>query len=187
MLLNEEFRSLITALGTGIGESFTLKSLKYHKVIILSDADQDGAHIRAILLTFFYRYMKELITAGHVYIGMPPLYRVAKGSKIWYAYDDKELAKMTKEAGKGYLLQRYKGLGEMNPEQLWATTMDPGQRKLMQVTIDDAAQAEKLVTVLMGDKVEPRRDYISLYADFNRQDNFELPEGQFNPMAIKSK
>ncbi len=178
VLLNEEFRSLITALGTSIDEGFNLANLKYHKVIILSDADQDGAHIRAILLTFFFRYMKELITAGHVYIGMPPLYKVQKGSKVWYAYDDKELAKMTKEAGKGYLLQRYKGLGEMNPEQLWATTMDPAQRKLMQVSIDDAAQADRLVTILMGDKVEPRRDYIAEHADFNRQDSFELPPEQ---------
>lgn len=178
VLSNEEFRSLITALGTGIDENFTLSTLKYHKVIILSDADQDGAHIRAILLTFFFRYMKDLITAGHVYIGMPPLYKVQKGTKVWYAYDDKELAKMTREAGKGYLLQRYKGLGEMNPEQLWATTMDPSQRKLMQVSIDDAAQADRLVTILMGDKVEPRRDYISEHADFNRQDDFELPPEQ---------
>ena len=173
VLANEEFRSLITALGTSIGESFNLSLLKYHKVIILSDADQDGAHIRAILLTFFYRYMRELVSAGHVFIGMPPLYKVQKGTKIWYAYDDKELARMTKEAGKGYVLQRYKGLGEMNPEQLWATTMDPSQRKLMQVTIEDAATADHLITLLMGDKVEPRRDYISLYADFNRVDNFE--------------
>lgn len=178
VLANEEFRSLITALGTSIDEGFTLSTLKYNKVIILSDADQDGAHIRAILLTFFYRYMRELVTAGHVYIGMPPLYKVQKGDKIWYAYDDKELVKCTKAAGKGYNLQRYKGLGEMNPEQLWATTMDPSQRKLLQVTIDDAAQADRLITILMGDKVEPRKDYISQFADFNRQDNFELPEHQ---------
>ena len=178
VLANEEFRSLITALGTSIGENFNLDSLRYHKVIILSDADQDGAHIRAILLTFFYRYMRGLVAAGHVYIGMPPLYRVQKGQKIDYAYDDKELQKLTKAAGKGYTLQRYKGLGEMNPEQLWATTMDPSQRKLMQVTIDDAAEADRLITILMGDKVEPRRDYISLYADFNRQDTFEVPEEQ---------
>ena len=178
VLGNEEFRSLITALGTGIGDNFDIRGLKYYKVIILSDADQDGAHIRAILLTFFFRHMRELITGGHVYIGMPPLYRVAKGSQILYAYDDKELEKTVKKVGKGYTLQRYKGLGEMNPEQLWATTMDPSQRKLMRVTIDDAAQADRLVTILMGDKVEPRRDYISQYADFNRADNFELPPEQ---------
>ena len=178
VLSNEEFRSMITALGTGIDENFNLVNLKYDKVIILSDADQDGAHIRAILLTFFFRYMKELITAGHVYIGMPPLYKVQKGAKIWYAYDDKELAGATKAAGKGYTLQRYKGLGEMNPEQLWATTMDPGQRKLMQVTIEDAALADRRITILMGDKVEPRRDYITANADFNKPDNFELPDAQ---------
>ncbi len=178
VLSNEEFRSMITALGTGIDENFTLKTLKYDKVIILSDADQDGAHIRAILLTFFFRYMKELVTAGHVYIGMPPLYKVQKGDKIWYAYDDKELSKATKAAGKGYTLQRYKGLGEMNPDQLWATTMDPSQRKLMQVTIEDAALADRRITILMGDKVEPRRDYITANADFNKPDNFEMPADQ---------
>ncbi len=178
VLANEEFRSLITALGTSIDESFNLNNLKYHKVIILSDADQDGAHIRAILLTFFFRYMKELVLGGHVYIGMPPLYKVQKGSKILYAYDDKELEKCVKAAGKGYTLQRYKGLGEMNPEQLWETTMDPAQRKLMQVTIEDAALADRRITILMGDKVEPRRDYITEHADFNKPDNFELPENQ---------
>ncbi|MBQ6514742.1 MAG: type IIA DNA topoisomerase subunit B [Clostridia bacterium] len=174
VLANEEFRSLITALGTGIGEeSFSLENLKYGKVIILSDADQDGAHIRAILLTFFFRYMKDLITGGHIYIGMPPLYKVQKGQKVIYAYDDKELAKATRSVGKGYTLQRYKGLGEMNPEQLWETTMDPSQRKLMRVGIEDAALADRLTTVLMGDKVEPRRDYISEHADFNKEDTFD--------------
>ena len=173
VLGNEEFRSIITALGTGIDESFSLASLKYHKVIILSDADQDGAHIRAILLTFFYRYMKELITGGHVYIGMPPLYKVQRGSRVQYAYDDAELRRLTRGQARGYTLQRYKGLGEMNPEQLWQTTMDPEQRKLMRVSIEDAAQAERLVTILMGDKVEPRRQYISQHANFNREDSFE--------------
>ena len=173
VLGNEEFRSLITALGTGIDEGFSLDNLKYGKVIILSDADQDGAHIRAILLTFFFRYMKDLITGGHVYIGMPPLYKVQKGQKVIYAYDDKELAKAVKSVGKGYTLQRYKGLGEMNPEQLWETTMDPSQRKLMRVGIEDAALVDRLTTVLMGDKVEPRRDYISEHADFNRPDDFD--------------
>ena len=179
VLANEEFRTVITALGTSIDESFSLEGLKYHKVIILSDADQDGAHIRAILLTFFYRYMRELITEGHVFIGMPPLYKIQKGNKVQYAYDDGELARLTRGI-KGYTLQRYKGLGEMNPEQLWATTMDPAQRKLLQVTIEDAAQAERLVTILMGDKVEPRREYISQHANFNREDSFGSmvkPEG----------
>ena len=180
VLNNEEFRSIITALGTNIDESFDLSSLKYHKVIILSDADQDGAHIRAILLTFFYRYMKELITAGHVYIGMPPLYKVQRGNKVQYAYDDNELRKITKGSTKGYQLQRYKGLGEMNPEQLWETTMDPSERKLMRVSIEDAAQAERLVTILMGDKVEPRREYISQHANFNREDSFTALSDQMN-------
>ncbi len=171
VLANEEFRSVITALGTNIDESFSLDNLKYHKVIILSDADQDGAHIRAILLTFFYRYMRELVAEGHVYIGMPPLYRVTQGGKSVYAYDDTELQKLTQDK-KNYTIQRYKGLGEMNPEQLWSTTMDPQNRKLLQVTIEDAAQVEHRVSVLMGDKVEPRREYISQYANFNREDTF---------------
>ena len=178
VLANEEFRSIITALGTGIGEDFDLKTLKYHKVIILSDADQDGAHIRAILLTFFYRYMRPLITEGHVYIGMPPLYRVAKGDKIVYAYDDKELTRVTASIGRGYTIQRYKGLGEMDPAQLWETTMNPENRQLMQVTLEDVAEAERLVTLLMGDKVEPRRDYITTYADFNKVDTFLAQEGK---------
>lgn len=172
VLANEEFRTIITALGTGIDENFSLTGLKYHKVIILSDADQDGGHIRAILLTFFYRYMRELVTEGHVYIGTPPLYKVQRGSKSDYAYDDKELEKLTRGSSKAYTIQRYKGLGEMNPEQLWATTMDPEARKLLQVTIEDAAQAERIVTILMGDKVDPRREYISHYANFNRVDTF---------------
>ncbi len=178
VLANEEFRSIITALGTGIGEDFDIKSLKYHKVIILSDADQDGAHIRAILLTFFYRYMRSLITEGHVYIGMPPLYRVAKGDQIFYAYDDKELSSITAKAGRGYTVQRYKGLGEMDPAQLWETTMNPENRQLMQVTLDNVAEAEHMVTLLMGDKVEPRRDYITTFADFNKVDTFLEREGK---------
>ncbi len=173
VLQNEEFRTLITALGTGIGEDFKIENLKYHKIIILADADQDGAHIRAILLTFFYRYMKELITEGHIYIGMPPLYRVQKGSKVRYVYDDRALPPVLREVGKGYAIQRYKGLGEMNPEQLWETTMNPDGRTLTQVTLQDAALAEKMVSVLMGEKVEQRKEYISRYADFNKQDSFE--------------
>ena len=180
VLANEEFRSLITALGTGIGEDFSLSSLRYDKVIILSDADQDGAHIRAILLTFFYRYMRELISGGHVYIGMPPLYLVKKGDTQLYAYDDRELKKVT--AGlKGYTLQRYKGLGEMNPEQLWETTMDREHRKLLQVTLEDAAAAERMISLLMGDKVDPRREYIISHADFNKEDHFVASHGANAP------
>lgn len=171
VLNNEEFRSIITALGTNIDESFSIDSLKYDKIIILSDADQDGAHIRAILLTFFFRYMRELITDGHVYIGMPPLYQIKQGDKVQYAYDDKELARLTPKT-KNYTIQRYKGLGEMNPEQLWETTMDPSSRKLLQVTVEDGAEADRLITILMGDKVDPRREYISRHADFYRPDTF---------------
>lgn len=172
VLENDECRSIITALGTGIGEDFELNNLKYHKIIILSDADQDGAHIRALLLTFFYRYTKELITGGHVYMGMPPLYKVQKGNNVTYAYDDEELARITKGM-KGYTLQRYKGLGEMNPEQLWETTLNPENRSLVRVTIEDAAYVEHLVTLLMGDKVAPRKEYITEHANFNRVDSFE--------------
>lgn len=172
VLENDECRSIITALGTGIGEDFELKNLKYHKIIILSDADQDGAHIRALLLTFFYRYTKELITGGHVYMGMPPLYKVQKGNNVTYAYDDEELARITKGM-KGYTLQRYKGLGEMNPEQLWETTLNPENRSLVRVTIEDATYVEHLVTLLMGDKVAPRKEYITEHANFNRVDSFE--------------
>ena len=173
VLQNEEFRSLITALGTGIGEDFKIESLKYHRIIILADADQDGAHIRAILLTFFYRYMKELVQEGHIYIGTPPLYLVKKGQMSEYVYDDRALPAAVKRMGKGYSIQRYKGLGEMNPEQLWDTTMNPAHRTLVQVTLEDAAQAERMVTILMGDKVEPRRLYISEQANFNKVDAFE--------------
>ena len=173
VLQNEEFRSLITALGTNIDEDFDISALKYHKVIILSDADQDGAHIRAILLTFFYRYMRELIAQGHVYIGMPPLYLVKRpGGAQEYAYDDKALRRLT-QGKKNYTIQRYKGLGEMNPEQLWETTMDPANRRLMRVTLEDAAREDEIITILMGDKVDPRREYIINHAEFNKQDNFE--------------
>ncbi|MCL2694722.1 MAG: DNA gyrase subunit B [Clostridiales bacterium] len=170
VLQNEEFRSIITAVGTGIGEDFDSRSLKYDKIIILSDADQDGAHIRAILLTFFYRYMRPLITEGHVYIGMAPLYKFTKsGAEPVYCYDDKTLAKAMRGASKNYHLQRFKGLGEMSPQQLWDTTMSPENRRLIRVTIEDAADVEYLVTVLMGDKVQSRKEYIFEYANFNRE------------------
>ena len=169
VLANEEIRSLISALDTGIGEEdFNIDDLKYDKIIILSDADQDGAHIRAILLTFFFRYMKQLITDGHVYIGMPPLYKVSKKDKVRYAYDDNELQEIVQEFGKGYELQRYKGLGEMNAEQLWETTMNPDTRTLMRVTLDNISEAERMVTTLMGDQVDARKAYIIDNADFNQ-------------------
>ena len=172
VLANEEIRTIISALDTGFGEDFELSTLRYNKVIILSDADQDGAHIRAILLTFFYRYMKPLITDGHVFIGLPPLYKVYKKDYEKYVYDDTELAAAVKAAGKGYMIQRYKGLGEMNPEQLWETTMDPENRTLIQVTIEDAAEAEKMITTLMGDDIDGRKAYIQEHANFDREDTF---------------
>lgn len=173
VLANEEIRTIIATLGTGIGEDFDLESLKFHKVIILSDADQDGAHIRAILLTFFYRYMKELINNGNVYIGLPPLYKISKKDQTEYVYSDKELPEAIKRfGGKGYAIQRYKGLGEMNPDQLWETTMDPKKRTLVRVGVDDLANAELLITTLMGDDVESRKKYLSEYVDFNKEDKF---------------
>ena len=172
ILQNEEIRTIISALGAGLGATFDLDDLRYHKVIILSDADQDGAHIRAILLTFFFRYMRELVNNGHVYIGMPPLYKVYKKDVFEYAYDDNELQKAIEKVGKGYQIQRYKGLGEMDPEQLWDTTMNPATRSLMQVTVEDAAEAEKMITVLMGDQIEDRKRYIQQHANFNKEDSF---------------
>ncbi len=178
VLANEEFRSIITALGAGFDDSFNIENLKYHKIVILADADQDGAHIRAILITFFYRYFRELITDGHLFIGRPPLYKIEKGKKILYAYNDRQLEKAQNELGKGANVQRYKGLGEMNPEQLWETTMDPEKRSLIRVTIDDLAGVEEIVTTLMGDSVEPRKLFISEHANFNKQDNFEVVNEQ---------
>ncbi len=172
VLANEEIRMIISALNTGIGEDMDLSSLRYHKVIILSDADQDGAHIRSILLTFFYRYMRPLITDGHIYIGLPPLYKVAKKDFVEYVYSDLELPDAIARAGKNYTLQRYKGLGEMNPEQLWETTMDPEKRTLIKVSIEDAAEAEKMVTTWMGDDIEARKAYINTHANFDKEDEF---------------
>ena len=172
VLANEEIRTIISSLETNIGADFNIKNLRYHKVIILSDADQDGAHIRAILCTFFFRYMKELITNGNVYIGLPPLYKVYKGNKTVYVYSDDELPAAIKEVGRGYQIQRYKGLGEMNPEQLWETTMDPAKRTLVNVTLEDAVEAEKLVVTLMGDDINARKEYINKYANFNKVDEF---------------
>lgn len=170
VLQNEEFRTIISALGAGIGEKFNLDNLKYHKVIILADADQDGAHIRAILLTFFYRYMRELITEGHVYIGMPPLYKIRKKDMVEYVYSDAEIEDAIKRFGSNYKLSRYKGLGEMNADELAATTLDPKERTLMRVSIEDAAEAERLIATLMGDNIDARKQYISENANFNKVD-----------------
>ena len=174
VLANEEIRTIISALGAGIGSDFNIDKINYHKVIILSDADQDGFHIRCILLTFFFRYMRPIVNAGYVYIGMPPLYKVYKqnGSVEEYAYDDEELAEKIKKVGRGYLIQRYKGLGEMSAEQLWTTTMDPARRNLIQVTVEDAVAAESMITTLMGDRVEGRKEFLARYANFNKEDSF---------------
>ena len=177
LLENEELRTLINALGTGVGNSFDISKLKYNKVIILADADQDGAHIRALLLSFFFRYMRELVVEGHVYIGMPPLYKIEDKSGARYAYDDEELRKMLENAGRGYTLQRYKGLGEMNPEQLWETTLSPQSRTLMRVTVESAAEAESMVILLMGTDSKSRKDYIFENANFNRTDKFKEIKG----------
>ncbi|MFV0636641.1 DNA topoisomerase (ATP-hydrolyzing) subunit B [Mitsuokella sp. WILCCON 0060] len=158
---NAEIRTMITAFGTGISEDFDLSKRRYGKIIIMTDADVDGAHIRTLLLTFLYRYMKPLIEHGHVYIAQPPLYQIRKGKKHWYTYSDDELSRKLDEVGRdGVTVQRYKGLGEMNPEQLWETTMDPEGRTMLRVEMEDAEEADELFTILMGDKVEPRRQFI---------------------------
>lgn len=161
ILANAEIRSMITAFGTGIGEEFNLDKSRYHKIIIMTDADVDGAHIRTLLLTFFYRYMKPLIEDGRVYIAQPPLYQIKKGKSHWYVYSDAEMAAKLDEIGRDNItIQRYKGLGEMNPEQLWETTMNPENRTILQVSLEDSIEADKIFSVLMGDKVEPRRKFI---------------------------
>lgn len=165
ILGNNEIKAMITAFGTGISDDFDIERLRYHKIIIMTDADVDGAHIRTLLLTFFYRYMPQLIEQGKVYIAQPPLYKVTKSKKSHYVYNDRNLEKLLNEIGRdGINLQRYKGLGEMDAEQLWDTTMDPEKRILLKVEIDDAAGADEIFTTLMGDKVEPRRDFIQSHA-----------------------
>ena len=171
-LQNEEIKTLISAIGAGFNRAFDLEKTKYKKVIILSDADQDGMHIRCILLTFFFKYMRELVNAGYVYIGMPPLYKVYKNDTVEYAYDDKELDEKIKKVGKGYKIQRYKGLGEMSADQLWETTMDPKTRNLIQVTIENAAEAADVIDMLMGDKVDGRKEFLAKNANFNKVDGF---------------
>ena len=173
ILSNEEIRSMITAIGTGVGEDeFHLDAARYHKIIIMTDADVDGAHIRTLLLTFFYNQMRPLVEAGYIYIAQPPLYRVAKGKKEYYAYDEKEKNEYVKMlenggSGKGSInLQRYKGLGEMNPDQLWKTTMDPATRTILRVEVEDAVEASQIFEKLMGDEVEPRRQFIEENAKY---------------------
>ena len=169
VLNNEEIRTMITAFGSGIGEEFDITKRRYGKIIIMTDADVDGAHIRTLLLTFFYRYMKPLIENGHVYIAQPPLYQIRKGKSHWYTYSDEELAQKLDEIGRdGITVQRYKGLGEMNPEQLWETTMDPEKRTVLQVNLREAEEADAIFTILMGDKVEPRRRFIEEHASLVR-------------------
>jgi DNA gyrase subunit B len=164
-LESSEIRAMITAFGTNIGDDFDIAKLRYHKIVIMTDADVDGAHIRTLILTFIYRYMKELLDGGHIYIAQPPLYKVTHGKKIVYAYSDDQMAKITANMEQNkYSLQRYKGLGEMNPEQLWDTTINPETRTLMQVTLEDATYADKIFSILMGDKVEPRRKFIEEHA-----------------------
>lgn len=173
ILDNEEIRTIISAIGTGIGSDFNIEHLKYNKVIIMADADQDGAHIRAILLTFFYRYMRELINTGHVYCAIAPLYKIYKKNFEKYVYDEADYDDIVKEAGAGYNVQRYKGLGEMSADQLWETTMNPQKRVLVKITVDDAADAEEMISTLMGDNVESRKKYIIANANFNKVDKFE--------------
>ncbi|MDO4669852.1 MAG: DNA topoisomerase IV subunit B [Aerococcus sp.] len=180
ILKNEELNTIIYTINAGVGAEFEVDDANYDKVIIMTDADTDGAHIQVLLLTFFYRYMKPLIEAGKVYIAMPPLYKVSKGrgknEKVRYAWTDEELQTVTKEMGKGYTLQRYKGLGEMNADQLWETTMDPETRTLIRVTVEDEALAEKRVSVLMGSKVEPRRHWIEDNVQFTMDEEDKLLE-----------
>ncbi|GAA0493797.1 DNA topoisomerase IV subunit B [Alkalibacterium indicireducens] len=180
ILKNEEISTMIYTIGAGVGPEFDLKDCNYDKIVIMTDADTDGAHIQVLLLTFFYRYMRPLIEAGKVYLALPPLYKVSKGKGksevIEYAWTDEELDKLLKSFGKNYMIQRYKGLGEMNADQLWETTMDPSTRTLIRVTIDDLAQAERRVSVLMGNKVDPRRKWIEDNVEFSLEEEGSILE-----------
>ena len=172
---NEEINTMIYTIGAGVGAEFNVENSNYDKIIIMTDADTDGAHIQTLLLTFFYRYMRPLVETGHVYIALPPLYKMSKGKgrkeQVEYAWTDGELEELRQKFGKGAQLQRYKGLGEMNADQLWETTMNPETRTLIRVTIEDLARAERRVNVLMGDKVEPRRKWIEDNVKFTLEEN----------------
>ena len=163
---NDKLQPVITALGCGIGDDLDLEKLRYGKVIIMADADVDGSHIRTLMLTFFFRFMRPLLTEGHIFLANPPLYKVAKGQNVRYAYSDLERDKLVAEMGNGCKINRYKGLGEMNPEQLWETTMNPENRTLIRVNLNDAAKADEVFTILMGDKVPPRREFIEKNAKY---------------------
>ncbi|POZ56572.1 DNA topoisomerase 4 subunit B [Lysinibacillus sphaericus] len=183
IMKNEEISTIIHAIGAGVGAEFSVEDSAYDKVVIMTDADTDGAHIQVLLLTFFYRYMRPLIEAGKVFIALPPLYKVSKGvgkkEVIEYAWTENDLQKAIKKVGKGYILQRYKGLGEMNADQLWDTTMNPETRTLIRVTIEDGARAERRVTTLMGDKVEPRRKWIEANVNFGMEDDSNILDNEF--------
>ena len=183
IMKNEEISTIIHTIGAGVGADFTVEDAAYDKVVIMTDADTDGAHIQVLLLTFFYRYMRPLIEAGKVYIALPPLYKVSKGSgkkqELVYAWTEQELAVATKKIGKGYVIQRYKGLGEMNADQLWDTTMNPETRTLIRVKIEDGARAERRITTLMGDKVEPRRKWIESNVNFGMEEDASILENEF--------
>lgn len=182
IMKNEEISTIIHAIGAGVGTDFNVEDAAYDKVVIMTDADTDGAHIQVLLLTFFYRYMRPLVEAGKVFIALPPLYKVSKGSGkkeiIEYAWTERELQSAMKKVGKGYIIQRYKGLGEMNADQLWDTTMNPETRTLIRVTIEDAARAERHVTTLMGDKVEPRRKWIESNVNFGMEEDGNILENE---------
>ena len=163
---NEKLMPVVTALGCGLGDEFDITKLRYGKIIIMADADVDGSHIRTLLLTFFFRFMRPLVEEGHIYLAQPPLYRITKGKKHRYAFSDEQRDAIMAELGNGYEIQRYKGLGEMDSEQLWETTMDPERRTMLRVEVEDAATADEIFTVLMGDKVEPRREFIEQNAQY---------------------
>ena len=157
---------VVTALGCGLGDDFDLSRLRYHKVFIMADADVDGSHICTLLLTFFFRFMRPLLDGGHVYIAQPPLFKMVRGKEIRYAYNEAEMSRFSEEMGQGTKISRYKGLGEMNPEQLWETTMNPENRVIVQISVEDAAAADETFTILMGDKVEPRKEFIEQNAQY---------------------